>query len=364
MKPPPILQALRPDWLFEGVPDSLVHKVSRQAEFHQRGHYLFREDEPADAFYYLKHGTVDLLREDTMLVSRHAGWVIGEQAFIENKNTPHSISAKVTSSTAEVCRIDEALAAELLAHPRFLLNLLKMVSLKLSQTTFESAVRYRNEELLFREFRSHVSPAIASELLKNGVDYGQPRYISGIVLFSDIRDFTMLSGEMDPEAVARDLGLYLDRMVELVHKHGGLVDKFIGDAVMAIWGFQSARGHAASAAEMAAQALSCAREMVQTAGEMSFGSRPIRIGVGIEHGKLFIGSIGSGDKKQFTVLGQVANVASRYESLSKEFACNIVIGDSVAGLLNLQHFGGPWQTRRDQEIKGAGPMTVHCLAVN
>ncbi len=363
MKPPPILQTLRPDWLFEGVPEALVRKVSRHSEFHQRGHYLFREDELADAFYYLKHGTVDLLREDTLLVSRHAGWVIGEQAFIENKNSPHSISAKVTSSTAEVCRIDQDLAAELLAHPHFLLNLLKMVSLKLSQTTFESAVRYRNEELLFREFRSHVSPAIASELLKNGVDYGLPRYVSGIVLFSDIRDFTMASGEMNPEAVARDLGLYLDRMVELVHKHGGLVDKFIGDAVMAIWGYQSQTGHPASASAIAAQALACAQEMVHTAGTMTFGGHPIRIGIGIEHGKLFIGSIGSGDKKQFTVLGQVANIASRYESLSKEFACNIVVGDSIAALVNLKLLGGAWQTRHDKEIKGAGPMTVHCLSL-
>jgi class 3 adenylate cyclase len=358
-----MLQVLRPDWLFDGVPEDLVRKVSRHSEFHQRGHYLFREDELADAFYYLKHGTVDLLREDTLLVSRHAGWVIGEQAFIENKNTPHSISAKVTSSTAEVCRIDQSVAAELLAHPRFLLNLLKMVSLKLSQTTYENCVRYRNEELLFREFRSHVSPAIASELLKHGVDYGQPRFVSGVVLFSDIRDFTTASGGMDPEAVARDLGSYLDRMVELVHQHGGLVDKFIGDAVMAIWGYQSQSGHAPAAADIAAQALACAIEMVRAAGRMTFGGQTIRIGIGIEHGQLFVGSIGSGDKKQFTVLGQTANIASRYESLSKEFACNIVIGESIAALVNLELFGGPWQTRRDKEIKGAGPMTVHCLAL-
>ena len=60
MKPPPILQALSPDWIFEGVPEALVRKVSRHSEFHQRGHLLFHEDATADAFYYIKHGATSL----------------------------------------------------------------------------------------------------------------------------------------------------------------------------------------------------------------------------------------------------------------------------------------------------------------
>lgn len=361
MKPPAILQASQPVWLFDGVPEHLVEEVFRRVEFQQKGHVLFREDQKADAFYYIKHGDLDLLRENTILVSRHPGWAIGEQAFIEN--VQHSITAVVTSPTAEVCRIEKSLAEKLLNDVRFVLNMLKMVSQKLSQTTYETCVRYRHEELLFREFRSHVAPTIATELLKRGINYGQPRYINGVVLFSDIRDFTLRSGTMTPEGVAHELGAYLDRMVELVHKHGGLVDKFIGDAIMAIWGYQSLGGDTASAEDVACQALSCAREMVQSARVMMFGGHAIRIGIGIEYGKLFIGSVGTGDKKQFTVLGQVANLASRNESLSKDLACDIVLGDSIYGFVNLPGLGIEAVAHKDKEVKGAGHVTVHSISI-
>src|SRR4051794_30390146 len=112
MKPPAMLIASQPVWLFDGVPENLVKEVSQCAEFQQKGHVLFREEQQADAFYYIQHGDLDLLREKTTLVSRGPGWAIGEQAFIEN--VPHSITAVVTSPTAEVCRIEKPLALKLL----------------------------------------------------------------------------------------------------------------------------------------------------------------------------------------------------------------------------------------------------------
>jgi adenylate cyclase len=176
------------------------------------------------------------------------------------------------------------------------------------------------------------------------------------VLFSDIREFSTRSAALAPERIAQELGEYLAHAVEVIHKHGGLVDKFIGDAVMAIWGWPPRAD-----GDPSGEALACARELVETAPTFSLGDAPIAIGVGLNVGSMFIGNVGSGDKRQFTALGSVVNMAARYESASKELGAPIVMGASFVERLD-ELLRESLTTHTDCAVKGAERQTLYTLS--
>jgi adenylate cyclase len=191
-----------------------------------------------------------------------------------------------------------------------------------------------------------------NSLLATGIDYGSPRHIkNAVILFSDIRCFTFHSAEMSAAEIANQLSPYLSAVVDVIHRHGGLVDKFIGDAVMAVWGYTASD-------RKAVDAFKCAEEMVRLAAGMQFGNSPIRIGVGLNTGEVFSGNIGNAGKKQFTVLGMPVNLASRFESKAKELNAPIVLGQAFYDALptELQHLLTP---HTEQDIKGDSPQTLY-----
>lgn len=144
------------------------------------------------------------------------------------------------------------------------------------------------------------------------------------VLFSDIRGFTSLSERMEPEEVVAFLNDYLQRMVEIVFEEGGIVDKFIGDAVMAIFGAPLPRPDDAVRAVRAAQRM--LQELDKFNEEQARkGGVHIRIGIGIHSGMLIAGNIGSDRKMEYTVIGDTVNIASRVQDLTKEFGVEIMI---------------------------------------
>jgi adenylate cyclase len=235
----------------------------------------------------------------------------------------------------------------------FMRNLLGLVSGKLREATDERARHYRREQLLFSEFRAHASPEIVNRLLSTGVNYGAPHHIENcVILFSDIRNFTLRSSQMTAEDVADQLTVYLDKVVDIVHRHHGIVDKFIGDCVMAIWGYAIANNDRAS------DALACAKEMVQAAAGLEFGGEPIEIGVGLNAGRVFIGNIGGKGKRQFTVLGDPVNLASRFESHSKILNAPIVMGEGLYQQLP-QEIRSSLIAHHDQLISGADAQTLY-----
>lgn len=136
---------------------------------------------------------------------------------------------------------------------------------------------------------------------------------------ADIRSFTRLSAGLEPAAIASQLTPYFNAIVETVHRHKGLVDKFVGDSVMAVWGVVDVD-------KAAERAISCASDMVSIANRFQLGSEPIEIGVGLNYGQVFVGNVGGEAKRQFTVLGSVVNLAARYEKASKTLSAPIVMG--------------------------------------
>jgi CRP-like cAMP-binding protein len=246
--------------IFKDVPGALMDRITPEMQqFFPHGTPLFHQGDPADSLFLILHGQVSITAGGMHLVARGPYAVIGEQAFINETNRTATARAQ---GMVRALVLPRDVTESLLANPAFSRNLLRQLSTKLAEATSERAFRYRNEQMLFTEFRAHVSPAVANRLLATGRSYGEPRYIDGVILLSDIRSFTDLSATMPPERVAAELGPYLDATVEIIHRYDGLVDKFIGDAVLAIWGY------AETGTDLASQALACAKDLVLKAAHV------------------------------------------------------------------------------------------------
>ena len=173
------------------------------------------------------------------------------------------------------------------------------------------AERIRREGIVRSNFERYFAPQLAEriasspEALRLG---GDKRAVA--VLFSDIRGFTALSETMNPDAMATLLTEYFTEMVECVFRHGGTLDKFIGDAVMAQWG--APIGSSDDADQAMAAAIDMMDELVKLNVRWLAEGRPsLQIGIGLNYGEAFAGNIGSERRLEFTVIGDTVNTASR-----------------------------------------------------
>lgn len=313
--------------LFAGVSDDLVEGSARHD--YRTGDHILLEGSAPERLVLLLRGSAEVRCGGTLLTDRQAVSVLGEQGLVGD--CPHSadVIARGAVVTAEY---DRAQAVRLLADPRFMRNLAVEVSSKLHQATTDRAYRYASEEKLFPAFRSHVSSEVLAELMASGID-GGPRLIEAAILFTDVRDFTRLTSSMPAAQVADELSAYLDLGVDVFQRHGGIVDKFVGDAIMAIWAYPEGRNHAAAA-------VAAARDLIEGASRLRFGGEPLRIGVGIDVGTTFLGSVGSEGKRQFTALGAVPNRAARAESENKNTGTVLCVTDSVYARLDVTQRSG------------------------
>ena len=155
------------------------------------------------------------------------------------------------------------------------------------------------------------------------------------IFFSDIRSFTAMSEKMQPKEVVEFLNEYMTRMVECVNKTNGVVDKYIGDAIMAVWGAPESSGNPAQDAMNAVAAALMMRAALfnfnKTRREK--GLAPVRIGCGINSGPVVAGQIGSNERMEYTVIGDAVNLASRTEALNKPFATDILITENTYNLI-------------------------------
>lgn len=154
------------------------------------------------------------------------------------------------------------------------------------------------------------------------------------ILFSDIRGFTSLSERLPASQVLSLLNEYLDCMTDVVFRHGGTLDKFIGDAVMAFWGAPVA------VPDHAQRAASAALEMIRELDRLNErwreqgSSSVLAIGIGINTGEAIVGNIGSLERKlDYTAIGDPVNLASRLESLNKEFGTSVLVSENTAHVL-------------------------------
>jgi adenylate cyclase len=188
-----------------------------------------------------------------------------------------------------------------------------------------------------RTLERYVSRDVVHELLDNPKLYLHS--LGGVVrpatvLFSDIRGYSHVSAKTDPQALVGQLNEYLTAMVECVFRHRGTLDKFIGDAVMAVWGTTQTQG----AREDASNAVRAALEMKKALAELNHkwrarGLPPLRIGIAVNHGPVVVGNIGSPQRMEFTVVGDAVNTSWRLQELTKICGADLVIGETVAALV-------------------------------
>jgi class 3 adenylate cyclase len=149
------------------------------------------------------------------------------------------------------------------------------------------------------------------------------------VLFSDLRGFTRFSEKLDPEGLVAELNAYLEAMVAAIRAEGGVIDKYIGDSIMALFGAPDTRPDAAAAAVRAAAAMQRALQ-AHNRERTAAGRPPLAHGIGIHFGSCVWGNIGTYDRMQYTVIGDAVNLASRLESATKEHGCGVLLSADTA----------------------------------
>jgi len=201
---------------------------------------------------------------------------------------------------------------------------------------FEYALE-RLEKLRTRQtLERYVSKNLVKEVLENPDSYYSS--LRGVrvpvtVLFSDLVGFTTLSENAHPEALVAQLNEYLTRMTSVVFSNGGTLDKFIGDAIMAVWGNVRSLGMAQDAKNCARAALGMRRELRQLNQEWrDQGRMGLGMGIGINQGEVIVGNIGSHERMDPTVIGDAVNLASRLEGLTRIYGVDILVGASAAEL--------------------------------
>ena len=204
------------------------------------------------------------------------------------------------------------------------------ISLTYVAITVQQYVVEEGEKRKIRNaFGLYLPPALANlvsehpEMLKLG---GDKRELT--VMFSDIRGFTTLSEGLEPEALVELLNEFLGAMTEVIFAHDGTLDKYIGDAIMAVWGAPiSQSDHAARACLAALGMKARLRELADQWAQR--GLPPLDIGIGLNTGPMVVGNMGSARRLSYTVIGDNVNLASRLEGLNKMYGSGIIVSEST-----------------------------------
>ncbi len=174
----------------------------------------------------------------------------------------------------------------------------------------------------------HFSPNMVDELARADRPLDAVRRENIAVIFVDIVDFTGASADEPPERIIGLLRDFHGRMANLVFRHGGTLDKFLGDGLMATFGTPR------TAADDASRALACARGMAESVAEwnrerLRAGERPIEVGIGVHYGPVVLGNIGDEKRLEFAVVGDTVNVASRLESLTRDLGVSLIASEAL-----------------------------------
>ncbi len=173
-------------------------------------------------------------------------------------------------------------------------------------------------------FGQHVSPSVVDKLLSQKKELDSE--ISDVcIMFLDIRGFTTFSENRKPEEIVDFLNVLFDFMIEIVNNNNGIINKFLGDGFMAIFGAPISDGRGSQNAVKAAQEIIARVEEESEAGNIP----KIGVGIGLHAGKAVTGSIGSRLRKEYTVIGDVVNVAARIEQLNKQFSAKLLVSEEV-----------------------------------
>jgi len=209
----------------------------------------------------------------------------------------------------------------------FIFSTISSGFLSFGYLTFTEAAEKRRVSHLFTQY---VSKDVLHEVLNNYKEYlktSAGQKVELTVLFSDIRGFTTMSETTPPEKIVEMLNIHFSVMAGIILKHNGTIDKYIGDAIMAFWGAPVRTADHAEQAVLAAQEmLEGLKTVNKTLKERGF-EHEVNIGIGINTGVATIGNIGSEQKKNYTIVGDVVNLSSRLEGITKEYKTPLLFSE-------------------------------------
>lgn len=222
---------------------------------------------------------------------------------------------------------------------------------------YQYLIEGREKRRIKHVFSRFVAPDVYSHLLADPSRArlgGERRLMS--VLFSDIRGFTTVSEKGRPEDIVAQLNVYFTKMVAVIFRHHGTIDKFVGDMVMALFGAPL------EDADNADHAVGAALEMLDELDKLNERWKaedrpPLAIGIGINTGEMVAGNIGSEQVMSYTVIGDAVNLGSRLESLNKQYGTTIIISETTRERLKGQYH---MQALGDVTVKGkTKPVTIY-----
>jgi adenylate cyclase len=190
-------------------------------------------------------------------------------------------------------------------------------------------VEARGKRQITGLFGQYVPPELVDEMAKDPEQFsmeGESREMT--VLFTDVRGFTTISEGLEPKALSLLMNEFLTPLTEVIYRHRGTIDKYIGDCIMAFWGAPLADPlHARNA-------IVAALEMQRTLKSLQPHFRAqnwpeVQIGVGLNTGRMSVGNMGSRIRLAYTVMGDAVNLASRLESITKEYGTDIIVGENT-----------------------------------
>ena len=203
------------------------------------------------------------------------------------------------------------------------------IGLYLLNVAYGYFVESRSKRLMTGLFGQYVPPELVDEMAKNPANFsmaGESRELT--ILFSDVRGFTTISESLDAKTLSEFINAFLTPFTKVIYDHRGTIDKYMGDCIMAFWG---APIHDA---DHARQGVVSAFEMLKAMEQLNteFIKRnwpPIKVGIGLNSGRVSVGNMGSEIRLAYTVMGDAVNLASRLESITKEYGAAIIIGEET-----------------------------------
>jgi adenylate cyclase len=213
----------------------------------------------------------------------------------------------------------------------------------------------RNE--IVSMFGKHVSPEVVDQLLAHGAELrGEKKEVC--VMFLDIRNFTGFAEQRTPEEVVDYLDRLFEFMIEIVNRNQGIINKFLGDGFMAVFGAPLSTGRDCLNAVTASHEI-----LSRLRNDVELGLLPeTNIGIGLHAGEAVTGNIGSSLRREYTVIGDVVNLASRIEKLNKEFGSNLLVSEAVWKSAFSEHLRDATPKGRVQVRGRVDPIQVYQLA--
>ena len=203
---------------------------------------------------------------------------------------------------------------------------------------FNNMVKHLREKLEMQKFVSKLTVQMIREREGSHLRLaeGERHYVT--ILFTDVRNFTTIAERLEPEQIVRLINIYFHLQTEIIEKHGGIVDKFMGDQIMAIFPSRHMLDNAVSAAVETQKRIRALNRRRIASGEVI-----LEVGIGINHGDAVLGNMGSKHRMDYTVIGDVVNIAARLCSIAKA-------GQIIASLIAVKSLNGKYPTTRLQPI--------------